>query len=103
MFAAGRVGFQGKYRLHCVVHNISEGGAKLVFLNTVGLPSTIIVRIGLRGVEEQYLARVRWQNKSSVGIEFMPEVPMELKNLEGVATARRMTYSRPTYEKRAAK
>jgi hypothetical protein len=53
----------------CVVRNLSEGGARLVFGDTLGVPTRFDLRIGPDG--EWRPALVRWRGLTDLGIAFV--------------------------------
>lgn len=71
MFVEGTISFAGRFRLRCLVQNISETGAKLAFKAATDPPSEFTLNVFLRGREAQYLARPRWRRHRFVGAEFV--------------------------------
>ncbi len=54
--------------LDCVVRNLSEGGALLVFPDSVPLPDLFELSIPVR--EESRMVRSRWRDSEHVGVAF---------------------------------
>ena len=86
IFAAGKIGFGGrKFRVSCLVQNISDRGAKLVLSAKTELPAEFSLRVSERmsndrmrirwqratlDVEKEYAVRTRWRRGNVVGVEF---------------------------------
>jgi PilZ domain-containing protein len=86
LFAPGRIGFGGrKFRVTCLVQNISSSGAKLVLRPRTDLPSEFHLSICEEMIEDEmrmrshrapldlereYLVQVRWRKRDALGVEF---------------------------------
>src|SRR5262245_58442769 len=86
LFAAGRIGFAGrKFRVGCLVQNISSRGAKLVLRARADLPSEFRLRITEKMIPDEirmrcrnasldlakeYLVQVIWRKRDALGVEF---------------------------------
>jgi hypothetical protein len=86
LFASGRIGFGGrKFRVTCLVQNVSSSGAKLVLRARTDLPFEFHLRICAKMVEDEmrmrcqrasldlekeYLVQVRWRKRDALGVEF---------------------------------
>jgi hypothetical protein len=86
LFAAGRIGFGGrKFRVTCLVQNVSSSGAKLVLRPRTDLPFEFHLRIceemiedemrmrcqgASLDLEKEYLVQVRWRKRDALGVEF---------------------------------
>jgi hypothetical protein len=87
LFASGRIGFGGrKFRVTCLVQNVSSSGAKLVLRPRTDLPFEFRLRICEKMIEDEmrmrcqrasldlekeYLVQVRWRKRDALGVEFM--------------------------------
>ncbi len=71
IFVEGTITFAGRFRLRCLVQNLSEAGAKLAFKAATDTPSEFTLNVFLRGKEVRYQARPRWRRHCSVGVEFV--------------------------------
>jgi hypothetical protein len=68
VFVEGTISFAGRYRLKCVVQNISQTGAKLAFHKVTDAPAEFALNVFLAGKETQYLTRRRWPRHRLVGV-----------------------------------
>lgn len=59
---------KGYGALHCVIRDLTEDGALLVFGDTTGVPSVFDIEIA--GSDQKKRARVRWRRPDKVGIVF---------------------------------
>ena len=71
VFADGTIGFDRGGHLRCVVQNVSEGGAKLVFVNTPTAPAKFNLSISFWDKEPEQWARTRWRSRRAMGVEFV--------------------------------
>lgn len=83
-----RIGYAGKYRLRCLVLNISPDGAKLALNSPANLPSEFILSISGRGSQREYLASTRWRRGNVLGVA-LTEPPEGVIPLYGVRRGRR--------------
>jgi len=70
IFLEGTISFAGRYRLKCMVQNLSETGAKLAFHKVTDAPAEFTLNVSLADKEAQYLACPRWRRGRLVGAEF---------------------------------
>jgi hypothetical protein len=69
IFKGGVLRFNRGYgALECVVRDVSERGALLVFGDTAAVPSQFDLRVGPAG--EWRAASVRWRRDTRVGVSF---------------------------------
>jgi hypothetical protein len=66
MFVDAKIGFASRFRLTCLVHNISDAGAKLVLRVDAEVPPEFLLRYH----GKQVLARLRWRSGNVIGVEF---------------------------------
>jgi hypothetical protein len=65
----GKIVFADGLRvLDCTIRDLSEGGAKLLIANTVGLPDSF--HLYEKSSRMLYPAKVAWRQANSVGVEF---------------------------------
>lgn len=65
----GLIVFDGGYQsLSCTIRDLSEGGARLVVENTMGIPSTFTLKLS-DGSPSRSCA-VKWKNATTLGVEF---------------------------------
>jgi hypothetical protein len=65
-----RIGFAGKYRLRCLVVNLSSEGAKLTFTHAVDVPDEFLLSISQNGGITTHAAVVSWRARRSLGVTF---------------------------------
>jgi PilZ domain len=86
IFTSGSIGFGGrKFRVSCLVQNISSSGAKLVLRARTDLPSEFRLQICEKMIQDQarmrcqnasldlekeYLVQIRWRKRDALGVEF---------------------------------
>ncbi len=65
----GLIVFDGGYQsLSCPIRDLSEGGARLIVENTMGIPSTFTLRFSDGSPSRG--CTVRWKNATALGVEF---------------------------------
>lgn len=64
----GRIGYDGKYRLRCLILNISRDGAKLALKAPFDLPAEFFLTVSRRGEQIQYWARIKWRRGLVLGV-----------------------------------
>lgn len=64
----GRIGYAGKYRLRCVILNISPDGAALALKSAAELPAEFILSISGRDTEREYWSRTIWRWGNVLGV-----------------------------------
>jgi len=83
VFVEGTITFAGRYRLKCLVQNLSEGCAKLAFNTVTNVLAKFALNIVLGGRTAQYLASTIWRNRRSVGVEFVRPPMMNAVSILG--------------------
>jgi len=71
IFVEGTISFAGRFRLKCLVQNLSATGAKLAFRMATDAPSEFYLNVLLSGKETRCLGRTRWRRHHLVGVEFV--------------------------------
>ena len=66
----GRIGYAGKYRLQCLILNMSPTGAKLVLKSSAELPAEFFLSISRKGEENHYWAQTKWRRGTVLGVTF---------------------------------
>ena len=66
----GRIGYAGKYRLRCLILNISSIGAKLALKAPADLPAEFILSISRQDTGREYWARTTWRRGNVLGVAF---------------------------------
>lgn len=87
VFAAGTIGFRGRYRLRCLVQNLCKAGAKLSLEKAADLPDVFTLNFCHRGVRVTYQARAKWRASTEIGVEFTAPAIAEFEPLHGLAVA----------------
>jgi hypothetical protein len=64
----GRIGYAGKYRLRCLILNISGQGAKLALERRADLPAEFLLTISKQGAQRDYWVRTTWQRGTVLGV-----------------------------------
>jgi hypothetical protein len=71
-FLRGCVYFnKGRGAIDCLIREISDGGARIIFSDVVNVPD--VVELYIPQKEQRVRARVRWRHGDEVGLDF-PEV-----------------------------
>lgn len=71
-FLQGRIYFNmRRSSIDCLVRDISEEGAKLIFSDTVVIPD--LVELYIPNKDEFHRARVHWRVGGEIGVQFEPE------------------------------
>jgi hypothetical protein len=69
IFLDGKIGFSGRrFRVSCMVQNISSSGAKLVLRNAADLPDEFSLTI-ISKIQVEHWVRQRWRQHNSIGVE----------------------------------
>lgn len=73
MLKGGRIVFNAGFSaMDCTVRNLSEGGARLQFGTTQGIPNTFDLYITGNTGETKHACVVRWRTPVAIGVEFTP-------------------------------
>lgn len=67
----GRIGYAGKYRLRCIVLNVSRSGAKLALKSSTELPIEFFLSISRGDAQGNYWVRVKWRRSNTLGVAFL--------------------------------
>lgn len=85
-YLGGRITFNNRFStMDCLVRNLSQNGARLVFAGPVLLPFEFDIQIKNKG--ESRTARVIWCSETHVGVSI---VEPELAKVVSIETARRI-------------
>jgi hypothetical protein len=81
---SGRIVYnQKRSSLDCIVRNLSPEGALLRLPDSVSLPE--IVELHMPAKQETRLARLRWRQTGSAGLEFVAAEAREVDDPRGIA------------------
>jgi hypothetical protein len=69
VFVDGTITFGSRSRVRCLIENVSEGGAKLVFGMPTKLPAEFT--LSLPFLDQELYARTRWRKHRACGVEFV--------------------------------
>jgi hypothetical protein len=67
-------GGDGDLLSHCIIKDLSNGGAKITGINVRKIPDEFMLRIA-RGAVGLRKCRVLWRNATTIGIEFVDRLP----------------------------
>ena len=71
-FWDAKIGFNGRrFRVNCMVQNISAGGARLALRQAVDLPGEFTLTIACKQERLEYGVRTRWRMRRNVGVEIV--------------------------------
>jgi PilZ domain len=79
----GRIGYDGRFRLRCLVLNISPGGAKLSLKASSQVPAEFFFSISGTNFERVYWASTKWRRGNVLGVAF-GEAPASGEPLLGI-------------------
>lgn len=82
-----RIGYAGKYRLRCLVLNISRNGAKLALKSPADLPAEFSLSISTESAQSPYWVRKKWRRGTVLGVTFI-EMPPGKTPIYGVRRGR---------------
>jgi hypothetical protein len=69
-YLGGQIAFNGRYStMDCTVRNISSGGARVAFPDTVVLPQDLDLAVRQKGLNAR--ARVVWRSATEMGVSFL--------------------------------
>jgi hypothetical protein len=83
----GRIGYAGKYRLRCLILNMSPDGAKLALKSPANLPAEFFLSISRKGDQCHYWARTKWRRGTMLGVAFAA-MPSEMAPSYGLRRGR---------------
>ena len=71
-FWDAKIGFNGRrFRVSCMVQNISAGGARLALRQAVDLPPEFSLTIACKQERLEYGVRTKWRIHRTVGVEIV--------------------------------
>ena len=85
----GRIRLGSGRTLSCIVHNLSNGGARITAANIDSIPDEFLLELA-PGSKRVKKCRVRWRALSELGVEFVAIAPAASKarSLRPFASAR---------------
>jgi hypothetical protein len=87
-YLSGRIAFNNRCStLDCLVRNLSQDGARLVFSDAVAVPAEFDIMIRRKG--ESRRARFAWRTETQAGILFLRSLT---RNVAPIESARRITH-----------
>ena len=66
----GLIGYDGRYRLRCLILNVSPSGAKLSLKAPLQVPAEFFLRISGTNIETIYWACTKWRRGNVLGVAF---------------------------------
>ena len=71
-FWDAKIGFNGRrFRVNCMVQNISAGGARLALRQAADLPPELSLTIACKQERLEYGARTKWRILCTAGVEIV--------------------------------
>src|ERR1700680_295462 len=84
-FLKGRIYFNNKQSsIDCLIREISEGGARLTFSDSVATPD--VVELYIPNKDETYRAKVKWHKGDEMGVAFVRSGVTDASSVSGAAT-----------------
>jgi hypothetical protein len=97
----GQISFNNRYStLDCLVRNMSEAGARIVFADTVPIPGEFDVMI--REKSESKRASMVWRNETEAGIAFFSPQRPNIISIEATRRMRSLEAERDALARRVA-
>jgi hypothetical protein len=79
----GLIGYDGRYRLRCLILDVSPSGAKLSLKAPLPVPAEFFLRIFGTNIKSVYWACTKWRRGNVLGVAF-GEAPAPVEPLLGV-------------------
>ncbi len=100
-YLGGKVVFNDRLSVHdCLVRNLSDGGAKLVFDFPTTVPSVFDLVVPRRG--ESRRAEVKWRTRLEAGVSFVRSAADGYVSIETARRIRRLEDERSALKARVA-
>jgi hypothetical protein len=103
-YLGGRIAFNDRYStMDCTVRNMSAGGARVAFPDTVVLPQDLDLAIRQKGLNAR--ARVVWRSATEMGVSFLAvsrEAPGEVIPLDVARRLRDLEADKAALKQRVA-
>jgi hypothetical protein len=100
-YLGARLAFNNQYcAIDCLVRDMSQNGAKLVFEGTVLLPGEFDLTLPQKG--ESRRARVVWRQRDEAGITFLKAGGEGVVSIEMARRIKKLEAERAALEKRVA-
>jgi hypothetical protein len=80
----GRIGYAGKYRLRCLILNLSRDGAKIALKRATDIPAEFFLNISGEDPKTAYWVRTKWRRGKVLGVSFT-ETPAAREPLPGLS------------------
>ena len=100
-YLGGQVAYNNRCSImDCLVQNVSQNGAKLVFSDTALIPSEFDVLISKKG--ESRRARIVWRQEQAAGIQFVQSEKAAVISIEAARRIKTLEIERETLARRVA-
>jgi hypothetical protein len=86
VFIDARIAFGGRFRLRCLVQNLSDAGAKTTLKTHADIPKQFVLAIRHTRGEACQGVHVKWARLNCIGVEFSSE-PLPVEPLPGLSAA----------------
>jgi hypothetical protein len=83
----GRIGYAGRYRLRCLILNLSRDGAKIALKRATDIPAEFFLNIPSENPKIGYWVRKKWRRGNMLGVSFT-ESPPATEPLPGLSRGR---------------
>lgn len=100
-YLGGQVAYNDRQStLDCLVRNVSQNGAKIVFAHTALIPSVVDVLIPKKGGSRR--ARIVWRDDKQAGVAFLQSDSSAVVSIESARRIKRLEADRDTLARRVA-
>ena len=100
-YLGGRLAFNNQYcTIDCLVRNMSQNGAKLVFEGTILLPGEFELVLPQKG--ESRRARIVWREQDEAGVTFLQAGGQSVVSIESMRRIRKLEADRAALQTRVA-
>jgi hypothetical protein len=100
-YLGGRLAFNNQYcAIDCLVRNMSQNGAKLVFEGTVLLPGEFDLMLPQKG--ESRRARVVWRQQDEAGVTFLQPAGQGVVSIQMARRVKKLEADRAALAARVA-
>jgi hypothetical protein len=100
-YLGGQVAFNNRgSTIDCLVRNLSQDGAKIVFSSPATIPSEFDLMIRQKGHSRR--ARIAWRSEIEAGVAFVSSDTASIVSIETVRLARKLEADRDALARRVA-
>ncbi len=100
-YLGGKVAFDNRFcTMDCIVRNLSQNGAMLVFPGPVMVPAVFDIQIHNQG--ESRRARIIWRTETEIGISLVAQSHSAVISIEAARRIKQLEADRDALERRVA-